>query len=57
MNYFASLGIVSGMQDVEVTKSLVAFEQCQKFAFALFALVFFSKSVLLMKTKSFHEQF
>jgi len=44
--YFASLGIfVSGIQDAEVTKSLVAFEQCLKFAFALFVLVFFLKSV------------
>ena len=48
---------VPGMQDVEVEKSLVAFEQYQKFAFALFALVFFSKLVLLLKTKRFHEQF
>ena len=33
------------MQDAEVTKSLVAFEQGLKFAFALFVLVFFLKSV------------
>ena len=44
MNYFASLGIFM-FQGRRTQKSLVAFEQCLKFAFALFVLVFFLKSV------------